>query len=225
MSKRDPEDVIVRLREELEEAVAQRDAGRRLLARIEKSRAEARERAKETRQALFERYERCEKVARDRKAQIGEEKARVVALERDLGAARAEGKQLSEQNARLLTEVSVLAKRAGLEGVDLKGSKLSVDGAMIHFRASVLATCARLGIAPVFPPATPLRSKEQPTLLGVSLANDDAYVRAIFTIEERVGRILDAAKRVVDSFPPGVAEKSTGDGVSDLHALVYGRES
>jgi hypothetical protein len=57
VTARDPEDVIARLREELEEARAERDAGRRVVARLKARSKAARKRAKERREDEARRFD------------------------------------------------------------------------------------------------------------------------------------------------------------------------
>lgn len=208
------------LREMLEEALAERDAGRRVIAQVKRTRAASIERARESRAELEGEITKAEdRYTREReRTHAAREETRAVTVARNqaLDDAARLSKELERaraHNADLLTQVAVLSKRAGLEGIDLgrKGNPI------LHFRASVLALCAQLGIRPEYPNG---QSGRAPVvqLCGVSLANDDAYVRAIFTCEERVGKLLDAAKKVTDAM--------NGDqgalAIAELRAALYG---
>lgn len=175
---------------------AKLDAAKRVIVKMQTRSKAARRRAKETREHLNARYsdialrktelvEELSKTRRERNAALND----VQELK----------KKLEERAARIRDtdiELRVLRGRVGLPtDVTVIGAK----GSLIQMRSAVLAVCARIGIKPVYPSATPVRSNEPPMLLGVSLSDDDAYVRAMFTIEERIGKLLDVVERLCDA--------------------------
>jgi len=220
MAKLDPEDVIAKLREEIEVLAAQRDAGRRALAEIEVRRQASIERARESRTELEAELAKAEdRVATEcEKVHTARAETRSITAQRnqalnDVQELSKELERAKAHNADLLTQVAVLSKRAGLEGIDLgrKGNPI------LHFRASVLALCAQFGIRPEYPNGQAGRAPEV-KLCGVSLASDDAYVRAIFTCEERVGKLIDAVTAVVDAGTAAAGEHA----IAGLRAALYG---
>lgn len=211
-------DRLARIEEDLVEIISERDAATRVVAKLKARSKAARKRAKQTRadysasiDELQERISaainRGDKVTHERNQALNDAKEFKKKLE--VCAARIRDADI---------ELRVLRGRAGLP---VEQTVLGASWSLISVRSAILAVCARLGMKPEYPSATPLRSKEVPSLLGVSLSNDDAYIRAMFTIEERVGKIIDASKEALAAFDDAVDEVPTA-WIAKLRDAVYG---